>query len=231
MIFKTPLVRGFFIKRYKRFFADIRLEDGRVVVAHVPNTGSMLSCLEDNIPCALSFDPNPKRKLSYTLEMTFNGVTWIGLNTLKTNYLVEEALQNAVISECQGYSKILREQTIGDSRLDFLLSQHPSRKDLYLEVKNVTLKENNVALFPDAVSTRGHKHLKELMNIKKSSCDSALLFVIQREDTALFSPAQKIDPFYTELFYSAQAMGVLILAYSCQVSPQEIKIYQSIPIN
>ena len=177
MDFETTLIPGKILKRYKRFLADIELEDGEVIVAHTANTGSMKTCWEPGWPVLLSHHDNPKRKLKYSLELTHNGDTWIGINTSLPNKVAAEGIQSGVVKELQGYENLKPEAKVGKSRIDILLSN--DKDDLcYVEVKNVTLLgENRVAIFPDAVSTRGQKHLEELTSLVKEGIRSAMLFV------------------------------------------------------
>lgn len=223
MKFQYPTKSGIIHKRYKRFLSDIELEDGQLVNAHVPNTGSMKTCWEPDWKVLVTHNDDPKRKLKYTLEMTHNGDSWICVNTGMTNKLVKEALENDVISELLGYENIKPEKKVLDSRIDFFLSEHSEKEDCYVEVKNVTLKgEGKLALFPDSVSTRGQKHLKDLMQLKKEGFRSVMLYVVNRQDVNEFSAASEIDPTYASLLKEASECGVEILAYQCSLSEQEI---------
>ena len=215
--------------RYKRFMADIELPNGEMVVAHVPNTGSMKNCWEAGWKAVVSHVDDPKRKLKYTLQLTHNGKSWIGVNTSITNKIVQEALELGVISELQDYKNIKAEQKILDSRIDFFLSDHPTKPDAYVEVKNVTLVEDEVASFPDAVSTRGQKHLKDLIKIKEMGMRAVMLYVLNRTDAESFKPAAEIDPKYAELLKAAYNAGVEILVYQCEISPTNIKLKKPIP--
>lgn len=231
MKFHSPLIEGKFIKRYKRFFADIDIgqDSPQIVVAHNVNTGTMKTCLGDNWKSLISFHDSPTRKLKYSFEMIHNGLTWIGINTSLTNSLAIEAIKNGTIKELQNYSNIKPEAKIGDSRIDILLSN--SESDLcYVEVKNVTLVENNVAMFPDAVTERGQKHLQELMSLKKNNIRAVMLFIVQREDCNIFSTSNPIDKKYSELLNQAISEGVEVLVYQCQLSPEEIKVVKKLPI-
>jgi sugar fermentation stimulation protein A len=242
MKFESTLVKGKILKRYKRFLADIRLEEdhnehkaGDIITAHTANTGSMKTCWDVEWPALLSFHDNPKRKLKYSLEMTHNGETWIGINTGLPNKMAVEAIENGTITELQGYAHIKPEAKIGDSRLDILLHDGTVKEKenlCYVEIKNVTLLgENNIALFPDAVSTRGQKHLKELIKIKGDGMRAVMLYIVQREDVNSFSPAKDIDPEYSKLLKDAQQAGVEVLVYQCSVKSDEIKLLNSIPYN
>lgn len=229
MNFNEPLVHGIIHKRYKRFLSDIELENGEIITAHTPNTGSMKNCWAPGWKVLLSLSDNPKRKLPYTLELTNNGKTWINVNTSKTNKIVHEALEQNIITELIGYNALKAEAKIGDSRLDFLLT-FPMEEKCYVEVKNVTLTEGDgLASFPDAKTTRGTKHLKELMDLAEKGCRAVMLFVISREDVNHFSPNARVDPIYAETLKDASERGVEILCYQCKVSPDEIKLSHPIP--
>ena len=229
MKWPQPLTQATLIKRYKRFLADVEIEQ-KLITAHVPNTGSMTGCWEPNWRCALSVSTNPNRKMAHTLELTFNGLTWIGVNTGNANKLVKEWLSTGLIPELADYKTITPEKKIGDSRVDFYLENHPTLPPCYVEVKSVTLKLDGKAQFPDAVTERGQKHLKELMEIKKSGLRAAMLFVIQREDVEIFTPALTIDPEYARLLSLARKSGVEILAYQCKMGLEEISLGKCIPI-
>jgi sugar fermentation stimulation protein A len=228
--FSSPLIPGILLSRYKRFLADIKLDNGKIVTAHCPNSGSMKSCKEPGSRVYLSHHDKPSRKLKYTWEMIEDNHTWVGINTGHPNKLVMQAIKDKHIKELEGYSIIKPEVKLGaHSRIDILLEK--SDEICYVEVKNVSLKENGQARFPDAVTERGHKHLKELMNVVKQGHRAVIFFVVQREDTNSFSPADDIDPTYGKLLRKAvQTGGVEALAYQAKVSPKEIKISLSLPI-
>jgi sugar fermentation stimulation protein A len=229
MKFIYPTQTATILKRYKRFLSDIKLDSGEEVVAHVPNTGSMTTCWGENWKVLISENDNPKRKLKYTLELTHNGESWICVNTGMTNKLVLEALKNDVITEFLGYQEIKPEKKVKDSRIDFFLSGHPIQPDTFIEVKNVTLKgEGNDVLFPDSVSIRGQKHLRDLIDLKQEGFRTCMLYVVNREDGTLFKPAKEIDPKYAELLKEAKAAGVEILAYKAALSETEVVITHKI---
>lgn len=216
---------GTILKRYKRFLADITLDSGETIVAHVPNTGSMKTCWEPGWKVLVSESDNPERKLKYTLEMLHNGQTWIGVNTSNPMKVVIEALKNKVITELSQYDDIKPEVKIGDSRIDLLLKNNS--EECFVEIKNVTLLgEKAVALFPDAVSERGSKHLQELIKIKKGGRRACMLYVIQRQDVNHFSPAHLIDPVYAKNLQEAYQNGVEILCYQCSLTPESIELKQ-----
>ena len=238
MKFLAPLKEGIILKRYKRFLADIQLPSGEIITVHTANTGSMKTCWEPGWKVVISFHDNPKRKLKYSLEMIHNGQTWIGINTSLPNKLAKEAIENGLIKELKGHPFIKPEVKTGDSRIDLLLSKEKeanAKKDqFFVEIKNVTLKgdahQKKAALFPDAVSTRGQKHIQELIKLHKEGYNAALLFIIQREDVDYFAPANEIDPVYSELLAEAMREGVLILAYQCSMSKEEIIVKKKIPV-
>ena len=219
-----------FLRRYKRFLVDVKLPDGAEITVHCPNTGSMKGCLFPEGPVMLLGSDNPKRKYRYSLEMTQTvGGDWIGVNTWRTNKLVHEAIANGVISEIGTVDSIHPEVRVSEkSRLDFLLEKDNLK--IYLEVKNCTLVENAVAMFPDAVTTRGTKHLNELISLQEQGDQAVLFFCIQREDTKQFSPACHIDLIYSETLKKAVNRGVVVLAYQASVNPKEILIKKNIPV-
>nr|BDT29141.1 DNA/RNA nuclease SfsA [Bacteriovorax sp. HI3] len=229
MKFKTPLHSGIFQKRYKRFFADIKMGE-EIVVAHTANTGTMKMCLGEGWQAMMSYHDSPTRKLKYSFEMINNGKTWIGINTSLTNGLAIEAIQNGVIKELQGYKDLKPEAKIGQSRIDILLSNSPDEQ-CYVEVKNVTLiDDQGHALFPDAVTERGLKHLGELLELKKQGIRTVMLFVVQREDCHSFKVEQDIDPAYCKKLKEVMSEGVEVLVYQCKLSPEEIIVHKKLSI-
>lgn len=230
MKFQNKLIPGKFIKRYKRFFADVTLDEtNEIIVAHTANTGTMKTCMGENWPVLVSFHDSPTRKLKYSWEMIHNNKTWIGINTSLTNSLAIEAIKNGRIPELSGYKDLKPEAKIGQSRIDILLSNSPDEQ-CYVEVKNVTLVENDSALFPDAVTERGQKHLLELMELKSQGIRAVLLFIVQREDCNHFSMNNPIDPVYIKLLKEAMSKGVEVLIYQCQLSPTEIVVNKKLEI-
>ncbi len=225
-----PLIPGRLIKRYKRFLADIELADGSLVTAHCPNSGSMLGCNLPGSPVMLSVSPNPNRKLAHTWELVQVDGFWVGLNTMLPNRLAEEAILDGTIAELQGYPRLRREVSYGSerSRIDILLEGDQGR--CFVEVKNVTLVEHGRALFPDAVTERGQKHLRELMEVVRNGERGVILFTVQRGDGVAVAPADAIDPAYGRLLRQAVAQGVEALAYRALVAPHEIRLTQSLPV-
>jgi sugar fermentation stimulation protein A len=230
MRFNQELLPGILVRRYKRFLADVRLADDAVITVHCPNSGSMLGCSEPGSPVLLSCAANPKRKYSHTLEMVQSGTTWIGVNTSLTNHLVREALENGVIEEIGPLDVIRQEiKTSDNTRLDFLLEQ--KGRKIYLEVKNCSLAENRAAMFPDAITVRGTKHLRELAALRQQGHMAVVLFCVQRGDADHFAPAAHIDPLYAETLARVAADGVQVLACQADVSPREIRIARQLPVH
>lgn len=228
MKFKTELVHGTLIQRYKRFLADVKLDDGTIVTAHCTNSGTMKSCLENGAEVYLTPVDDPKRRTKFTWEMIKINGDWVGINTGIPNILAYEAIKNGEIPELSGYVNVRREVKFGDSRFD-VFAENDAEK-CFVEVKNVTLKEGNYALFPDAVTTRGQKHLKTLMEVKAQNMRAVMLYVIQRSDVDVFTPAINIDPAYAEALKAAVGAGVEVLAIQAKVTPTEIRLAKQLPI-
>ena len=225
-----PLISGILLKRYKRFLADILLTDGTKVTAHCPNSGSMTGCSEAGRPVYISRHDNPKRKYPYTWELIDMGTSLVGVNTMTPNRLVAETIVEGNISEFNGFDKIQREIKVGNhSRLDLKLEKKGS-PSCYVEIKNCTLVENNTALFPDAITIRGQKHLAELEILVKKGHHCVMFFLIQRMDAHGFSPADHIDPAYGEKLRQSASAGVQILAYDVAIDLNQIQINQKLPI-
>ena len=227
MKFKETLLQGTLIKRYKRFFVDIKYK-GKVVVAHCPNTGSMLGLLEKGYKVWFSKSNNPKRKLKYTLEIIEVNNKKIGINTLLSNKIVLEAIQNKKINQFLKYNTIKAEAKFSDNtRFDFLLNN--SMEKCFVEVKNVTLfREKKTAEFPDSITSRGKKHLLELINAKKKGYQTYIFFLIQREGCDSFKIAKDIDKDYEIAFKKAKKNGIKILCYDCKVNNEEIILNKEI---
>jgi sugar fermentation stimulation protein A len=226
--FKQSLVHGTLIKRYKRFLADVMLDDGNVVVAHCTNSGSMKSCLENGAEVFLSPVTDPTRKTRFTWEMIKIGGSWVGINTGNPNKLAFESISAGIISELSGYTKVMREVVFGDSRFD-VFAENETEK-CFVEVKNVTLKEGKYALFPDAVTTRGQKHLKTLMEVKAAGMRAVMLYIVQRTDVEIFAPAKEIDPEYAKALKQAVDAGVEVIVMQTEVSPEGIYIKKKLPV-
>jgi sugar fermentation stimulation protein A len=224
MDFKDPLFEGTFLRRYKRFFADIKYK-GETIVAHVPNTGSMKGLIESERPCKFTFVDDPKRTLKYTLQMVKDESSWVGVNTHLPNAIVAEAFEEKLIAHWHAYTKCQREVKISDeSRIDLVLSNDTSTH--YVEVKNVTLAdtEKNLALFPDAKTERGRKHLHELEKLMDQGHTAEMLFLVQRTDCKTFSPAHDIDPAYAKVLKEVMRAGVLVSVYPVDFLENGIKL-------
>jgi sugar fermentation stimulation protein A len=234
MRYRTPLLEGRFVRRYKRFFADVELPGGEVVVAHCPNSGSMAGCQTPGTRAWVRHDPDPKRKLAYTLEIVESFGALACVNTALPNGLVEEAIRAGVVAELAGYDALRREVKYGleGSRIDLLLERGASGERCYVEVKNVTLGDGGpLARFPDAVTERGTKHLRELMAMVAAGHRAVLLFCGGRADARAVGPADDIDPVYGRTLREAAAAGVELLAYRCDVSPEEVRLVERIPVD
>jgi sugar fermentation stimulation protein A len=229
MDFIQPLIPGKLIQRYKRFLADIRLEDGSIVTAHCPNSGSMKTCKTPGWSVLLSTSDNKKRRYKFTWEMVHNGTCWIGINTFVPNRIGAEAIQEGRITELAGYDRLYREQKYGqNSRIDLLLKN--ATQKCYVEIKNVTLVEDDGNYyFPDAVTERGKKHLLELRKMVTAGNRAVMLFIIQRADGKFFRPAAHIDPEYSKTLLECHESGVEILAYKADVNPRYIRIEEKVP--
>ena len=230
------LVHARLIKRYKRFLADVRLDNGEVITVHCPNTGSMKNCVEANAEIWLSDSDNPKRKYRYTWEylMTSRG-HHIGINAGKANQLVQSAIGDDLIEPLTGYATIRPEVKYGDenSRIDLLL-QDKNRRDCYVEVKSVTLLEeppsSGIGYFPDAVSERGAKHLRELIKMSQSDARSILFFCVQHTGIQQVRPADHIDRNYGKLLREALDSGVEVLAYKVRKSNKGFRLWRDLPV-
>jgi len=223
------LIHVKFIKRYKRFFADVILNKKKVTT-HCPNSGSMLGLINENNDAWISISDNPNRKLKYTLEIINDKKSNVGINTHRANRIVENALQTKKIIELKKFINIKREAKFSkETRFDFLLEN--KNKKAFLEVKNVTLsREKGISEFPDAVTVRGKKHLVHLQDAIKKGYESYLLFLIQREDIKIMKIANDIDSNYYNEIKKAKKNGVKIIAYSCKVNESEITINNKIKV-
>ena len=230
MLFQLPLIRGTLLQRYKRFLADVELPDGSVVTAHCPNSGRMTACATPGWDVRLSEHTNPRRKLRYTLELVHNGRCWIGVNTHTANRIAVEAVSQGIVEELRGYGNLETEVPYGESsRIDIRLSG--GRESCYVEVKNVTLiGADGAYCFPDAVTERGRKHLRELLGVVREGQRAVMLFVIQRSDGSFFRPAPEIDPKYATALAEAADGGVEVLAYRAAVSPSGIHLRQRVRV-
>lgn len=234
------LVQGTFLKRYKRFFADVMV-DGQMITAHVPNTGSMKTCLEEGATCWLTHNPDPKRKLHWTLERMVIDGAQIGINTRTPNHLVFEAWQNQIVPHWTEFDRAQLEVKINaQSRLDLALWNSKNAPDgltklkapfenlklHFVEVKNVTMAENGVAFFPDAVTSRGAKHIEELLTLQDQGHTCEMVFVIHRENISKFAIAKDIDPTYDEALKQAQVRGLKVTALLAEFDEDEVRLTQ-----
>jgi sugar fermentation stimulation protein A len=231
MRFPEPLIPGRLQRRYKRFLSDVVLDDGTEVVAHCANPGSMLGLAQPGSRVWLSPAANPARKLRYSWELVEAGGALVGINTGRANALVGEALEAGRVPELAGYDSRRREVRYGtNSRVDFLL-ERPGAPPCYLEVKSVTLRRGGtLAEFPDAVTARGTRHLAELGIVARQGSRAVLFFLVQRDDCERVAAAADIDPAYAAALGEAQAAGVEILCYKCNLSPTGIALDARLPL-
>ena len=226
-----PLFPATFEKRYKRFFADVRTPSGELLTLHCPNTGSMKNCLVEGSPCWYSLSDNPKRKLPGTLEIvTSSQGNLAGVNTSRPNYLVREVIEADLVPELQGYNQIRTEVRYGEekSRIDLLLEDR-SLGQCYVEVKNVTLDMGDgLATFPDAVTSRGTKHLRELMAMVAAGHRAVLFFCVQLTGVQRMEVAAEIDPDYAATLSEAVAAGVEVIAWRASIGADQIVLDQPI---
>ncbi len=231
MRFPDPLIRGRLLRRYKRFLSDIELDNGEIVVAHCANPGSMTGLKDTGAPVWLSPSRNPKRKLKYSWELIQVDGHMVGINTAWPNRIVEEAVAAQMVPELAGYPSMRREVPYGrNSRIDLLL-EAADRPPCYLEVKNVHLKRSaGLAEFPDSVTKRGTKHLRELSEMARQGARAVMFFLVQRGDCASFRVAADIDPDYDRALHAALDHGVEVLCYSCRVGEEAIELDRPLPV-
>ena len=215
------LYEGKLIKRYKRFLADIELNSGEIITAHVPNSGAMSSTIQSGCDVWVSHHESPKRKLAYTLELSDVGSGFVCVNTSWANKIAIEAIKNGAIKELNGYESLKPEQRYGkNSRIDILLEN--GEKRCYVEVKSVTLRFEDTFAFPDAVTVRGTKHLRELITMKQAGHRAVMLYAICRSENLPFRIAHEIDPNYAKAFEEAKNAGVEVLVYRAKISTNSI---------
>jgi len=225
-----PLIRGTLIHRYKRFLVDVIMENGETVVAHCPNSGSMKGLIDKGNTVFLSNTEKVGRKTAYTLEMIQLPSTLVGVNTQLPNHLIRRAIQHNRIPELTGYDHLRSERRYGqNSRIDILLTDD-KKPPCFIEIKNCTLVENKLAFFPDAVTTRGLKHLKELQEETAKGSRAVMFYLIQRMDAETFSPADAIDPAYGRELRNAVKNGVEILAWDVTLNPLYNQLRRPLPI-
>lgn len=221
------MLRGSLIRRYKRFLADIRMDDGTGVVAHCPNSGSMKSCLETGAEVYCSPVNDPKRKTRFTWEMIRIGDGWVGINTGIPNQVVFDWIRKGIVPGFTQYSAYKREVKWEDSRFDIYMSN--DNEECFMEVKNVTLKAGSQAQFPDSVTIRGKKHLEALTRLRKRGVRAVMLYFVQRMDVDSFAPARDIDPAYAEALDRAKEAGVEVHIVQAKVTPEGISFVKMLP--
>ena len=229
MKFTKALIKGKFLRRYKRFFSDIKVNKD-IIIAHCPNTGSMMGLLNENNDAWVLKNEDPKRKLKYTLQILKTSNNTVGVNTHLANKLVKEGLQNNTLLEFKKLDKINTEIFYNkETRFDFLVEKN--KKKIFIEVKNVTLiRDGKTSEFPDAITTRGSKHIRTLMNAHKKGYECYVLFLVQIKNCKYFKIANDIDNEYYKNYKLAKKSGVKFIAYNCKVGPKEIKINNKIKI-
>ena len=227
MNFEKRLISGEFIKRYKRFFVDVKIQ-GKLETSHCPNTGSMIGLLNKGNKVWLSKTDNPKRKLKYTLQIIQDNKAKVGINTHLTNKIVSDSLKDNLINELKNLKNIEQEVKFGkNTRFDFFATKNTEK--YFIEVKNVTLsRRKGIAEFPDAVTTRGLKHINELLKASKRGYKIYLLFIVQREDCKKFEIAKDIDRKYYDLLVKAVKKKLNVLCYDCKFSSKGIKLNHKI---
>lgn len=234
MRFPTAPLEGRLIRRYQRFFAEVELPGGERLVAHCPNTGSLLGCLAPGNPVWLRDSGNPARKLRFTWQAVRVGRTWVNVDTALPNRVVAEAAAAAppaaCVPELAGYARLRREVAYGrNSRIDLLLEDE-RRPPCYVEVKSTTLAEDGAALFPDAVTERGTKHLGELARLARRGIRAVQFFLVSRDDVERFRPADAIDPVYGRALRRAVAAGVEVLAWTTRVEARRLELGRALPV-
>ena len=231
MQFPDPLIHGTLLRRYKRFLADIKLDDGREVTAHCANPGAMLGLKDAGAEVWLSPSRNPKRKLQYSWELVRADGALVGINTAHPNALTAEAIEAGRIAALQGYDSLRREVKYGqNSRIDMLLEQ-PGKPDCYVEVKNVHLmRRQGLAEFPDSVTKRGAKHLVELGDMVEAGHRAVMFYLVQRTDCERFAVAGDIDPTYAKELQRAMARGVEAICYDCAIETTGIQVRQPLTL-
>jgi sugar fermentation stimulation protein A len=235
MQFPTPLIRGRLVKRYKRFLADVVLDTGETVTATCANTGSMIGLVTPGVPVWLSISDSPTRKYPHTWELVEadlgEGPQLVGINTGWPNKLVSEAITAGKLKPLKGYGSLRREVKYGiNSRIDILL-EHAGKPTCYVEIKNVhMMRTSGRAEFPDSVTERGAKHLRELTDMIREGHRSVMVFLIQRADAKELRLARDIDDTYGTAFDAALKAGVEALAYRCTLTPEGIEIDKAVPV-
>lgn len=235
MIFPSPLVPATLLRRYQRFLADVRFDDGTEVCAHIPNSGAMTGLKTPGMRVWLSRSDNPKRKLAYTWELAEAEGGLVGVNTAHPNAIAAEAIAEGRVPELVGYAALKREVRYGEnSRIDILLTD-PDRPRCLVEIKNVHLRrperdDGRAAEFPDAVTERGAKHLREMAAAVAAGDRAVMLYLVQRTDCTRFSLADDIDPAYAQAFATARSAGVEAIAYTCAISTIGLTLDRALPL-
>ncbi len=233
MKLEREMVPATLVRRYKRFLADVRLEDGSELTVHCPNPGAMTSCSEPGRPVLISDSGNPARKLRFTLEMIRMGRTWVGVNTGLPNRVVADLVRRGRIPELRGYPEVRPEVRYGEagrSRIDLRLSDPEGRQPVcWVEIKNTTLRVGRAAAFPDAVTERGRKHLHDLAGVVARGDRGVIFFFVGRADCHRFRPADEVDPAYGETLREVRAAGVEVLAYRMRFSPRRVTLADRLP--
>jgi sugar fermentation stimulation protein A len=228
-LFPEPLVGGRLLRRYQRFLADVEMTDGQRVTVHCPNSGSMLGCLHEGAAVYCSPNHNPKRRTAFTWQMIAIGRQWVGINTMIPNELVARAAELEVLPRFHRVTRVRREVPVAaHTRIDLVVERADG--PLFVEVKNVTLVRGGEAQFPDAVTARGAKHLEQLMALVEAGNAAAMVYVVQRQDAASFSPAADIDPAYAALYRQARRKGVSITVVEARVLPESITLVRELPL-
>lgn len=228
MLLPEKQEEGVLLRRYKRFLADVRLQNGQEITVHCPNSGSMLGCSDPGSTVIISWSANPARKYPWSLEMVRLRDFWIGVHTGRTNQLVQEGLEHGAIDAFGQVHDIRREVRLpSGSRLDFLLETAPG--PVYLEVKHCSLAQDGIGLFPDAVTLRGAKHMRELGALAEGGTQAAVLFCVQRADARCCSVADHIDHAYALAVQKAAAQGVRFLAWQTEIEPHSLRMTCQIP--
>ncbi len=227
--FWPPLIRGRLVKRYQRFLADVILDGGQAVTAHCPNSGRMTGCSQPGQPVFLSYQDDPKRKYKYRWELIEMPASLVGVNTMVPNRLVADAIRSGQVPAFNAYSDVHSEVTVSaHTRLDLKLTA-TGLSACYIEIKNCTLVEGDWAMFPDAPTTRGQKHLRVLTELKGNGMRAVIFFLIQRTDARFFKPADGVDPEYGRQLRKAVAQGVEIMAYDTDIDLKKISLGRPLP--
>lgn len=231
MNFAEPLVPGRLLRRYKRFLADVELEDGTCITAHTANTGAMTGCCAPGSRVWLSVSPNPARRYRHTWELVEVAPgSLVGINTARATELVREAIAAGRVPGLDGYAALRSEVRSGDSRIDLLLTGHDRLPDCFVEVKSVTLAEGGIGYFPDAVSARATRHLERLAALAADGIRAVIFFCVQRGDTREVRPADHVDPVYGAALRSAIRAGVEAVAFGARVTPEALILDRALPV-